>query len=148
MEDQARLICLDFKLRRFLFRWHCDREGGNSSVVHNLIHVGHCLLIAVEYAQHHHPFLRVLWFGHISFRSRSRSWLVISDRKRLYEEDVPRLRSFWIRLRVGILRWHSNSSCSLLVFLSLVPFCVLRLFSLNFRKARHVFVRAFPSSSM
>jgi len=48
-------------------------------VVHNLLHVGHCLLISVEYAWYHHPFLRVLWFGHISSRSRSRSWLIISD---------------------------------------------------------------------
>ena len=36
-------------------------------------------------------------------------------------------------MRVGVLSWHSNSSCSLLV--SLVPLCVLRLFSFSFRTA-------------
>jgi len=117
-------------------------------VVHSLLHVWHCLLIAVENAWHHHPFLWVLWLGHMSSRSRSKSWLVISDGKRLCEEDAPRLRSLWIRMRVGVLSWHSNSSCSLLVCLSIVALYVLRLFSFSIRTAWHLFVRALPNSSM
>jgi len=35
----------------------------------------------------------------------------VSDWKRLCEEDASRLRSSWIRLRVGVLSWHLNSSC-------------------------------------
>jgi hypothetical protein len=58
---------------------HWVREGGNCSVVQSLLHVGHCLLIAVANALHHHPFLRVLWLGHMSSRSLKRSWLVIND---------------------------------------------------------------------
>ena len=53
-----------------------------------------------------------------------------------------------MRPRVGVLSWHSNSSCSLLVFLSLVPtkfFCFLFGSSLT---ARHLFVRALPNSSI
>ena len=59
--------------------WHCDWEGGNCSEVHNLLHVRHCRFIALEYAQHHHPFPEVLWFGHMSSRSLSKSWLAIRD---------------------------------------------------------------------
>ena len=117
-------------------------------MVHSLLHVGHCLLIAVENARHHHPFLSVLWFGHMFSRSCSRSWLVISDWKRLCEEDAPRLRSSWMRQRVGVLSWHSNSSCLLLVSLSIVHLCVFRLFSSSIRTARYLFMRALPSSSM
>ena len=86
----------------------------------------------------------------MSSRSRNRSWLVISEWKRLFEEDAPRLGSLWMRLRVGVLSWHSNSIFSLLVCLSIVPFrlCFLRLFSFSIRTARHLFVRALPSSSM
>jgi len=50
-----------------------------------------------------------------------------------------------MRTRVGVLSWHSNSSCSLLIFLSLVPvrfFCFLFESS---RTARHVLVRALPN---
>jgi len=36
---------------------HCASEGGNCSVVQSLLHVGHCLFIAVANALHHHPFL-------------------------------------------------------------------------------------------
>jgi len=36
---------------------YCAREGGNCSVVQSLLHVGHCLFIAVANALHHHPFL-------------------------------------------------------------------------------------------
>jgi len=36
---------------------HCASEGGNCSVVQSLLHVGHCLLIAVANALHHQPFL-------------------------------------------------------------------------------------------
>ena len=53
-----------------------------------------------------------------------------------------------MRPRVGVLSWHLNSSCSLLVFLSLVPmrfFCFL--FG-NSRTARHLLVRALPNSSI
>ena len=96
---------------------HWASDEGNCSVVQSLLHVGHCLLIAVANALHHHPFLRVL----MSSRSRSKSWLVIRDWKRFCDEAVPSLRSSWIRPRVGVLSWHSNSSCSLLVVLSLVP---------------------------
>jgi len=49
---------------------------------------------------------------------------------------------------VGVLSWHSNSSCSLLIFLSLVP---VRFFCLLFdssRTARHLLVRALPNSSI
>ena len=86
----------------------------------------------------------------MSSRSRNRSWLVISEWKRLFEEDAPRLGSLWMRLRVGVLSWHSNSIFSLLVCLSIVPFrlCFLRLFSFSIRTARHLFVRALPSSSI
>jgi len=52
---------------------HCVSEGGNCSVVQGLLHVGHCQFIAVANALHHHPFLWVLWLGHMSSRSRSRS---------------------------------------------------------------------------
>ena len=72
---------------------HWVREGGNFSVVQSLLHVGHCLLIAVANALHHHPFLRVLWFGHMSFLSLNRSWLVISAWNRFCEDDASRLRS-------------------------------------------------------
>jgi len=34
---------------------HGASEGGNCSVVHSLLHVGHCLFIAVANALHHHP---------------------------------------------------------------------------------------------
>ena len=53
-----------------------------------------------------------------------------------------------MRPRVGVLSWLSNSSCSLLIFLSLVPtkfFCFL--FGSS-RTARHLFVRALPNSSI
>jgi len=53
-----------------------------------------------------------------------------------------------MRLRMDVLSWHSNSSCSLLVCLSIVPLCVLRLLSCTIRTARHLFVRVLPSSSM
>jgi len=49
---------------------------------------------------------------------------------------------------VGVLSWHSNSSCSLLMLLSLFLICVFCLFTLSFHTARHLFVKAFPSSSM
>ena len=65
----------------------------NCSVVQSLLHVGHRLFIAVANDLHHHPFLRVLWFGHISSRSLNRSWLVINDWHRFCEDDAPRLRS-------------------------------------------------------
>jgi len=39
---------------------HWASDGGNCSVVQSLLHVGHCLLIAIANALHHHPFLRVL----------------------------------------------------------------------------------------
>jgi len=84
----------------------------------------------------------------MSSRSLNRSWLVINDWNRVCEDDAPRLRSSWMRPRVGVLNWHSNSSCSLLVFLSLVPsrfFCFL--FDSS-RTARHLFVRALPNSSI
>jgi len=117
-------------------------------VVQSLLHVGHCLFIAVANVLHHHPFLKVLWLGHISSRSLNRSWLVINDWNWFCDDAAPRLRSSWMRLRVGVLSWHSNSSCSLLVFLSLVPtkfFCFL--FGSS-RTARHLLVRALPSSSI
>ena len=72
---------------------HWVREGVNCSEVHSLLHVGHCLFIAVVNALLHHPFLRVLWFGHISSRSLNRSWLAINDWNRFYKDDAPRLRS-------------------------------------------------------
>jgi len=84
----------------------------------------------------------------MSSQSRSISWLVISDWKRLCEEDAPRLRSSWIRLLVGVLSWHSNSSCSLLACLSIVPLCDLSLFSFSFYTARHLFGKALPNSSI
>ena len=127
---------------------HWEREGGNCSVVQSLLHVGHCLFIAVPNALHHQPFLEVLWFGHMSSRSLNRSWLVINDWNSFCEDEAHRLRSSWIRPRVGVLSWHSNSSCSLLVFLSLIPakfFCLL--FDSS-RTARHLFVRALPNSSI
>ena len=66
----------------------------------------------------------------------SPQWLVINDWNRFCDNDAPRLRSSWMRPRVGVLRWHSNSSCSLLVFLSLVPtnffvFCLAVLVQLD-----------------
>jgi len=89
-----RLNCDDFFLFPTLVHVrHWAREGGNSSVFQSLLHVGHCLLIAVANALHHHPFLRVLWFGHMSSRSLNRSWLVINDWNRFCEDDAPRLRS-------------------------------------------------------
>ena len=105
-------------------------------MVQSLLHVGHCLFIAVANALHHQPFLEVLWLGHMSSCSLNRSWLVISDWNRFCDDDAPRLRSSWMRPRVGVLRWHSNSSCSLLVFLSLVPtnffvFCLAVLVQLD-----------------
>ena len=124
------------------------REGGNCSVDQSLLHVGHCLFIAVANALHHHPFLIVLWFGHMSSRSLKRSWLVINAWNRFWEDDTPRLRSSWMRPRVGVLSWHSNSSYPLLVFLSLIP---VRFFCLLFdssRTARHLLVRALPNSSI
>jgi len=72
-------------------------------VVQSLLHVGHCLFIEVANALHHHPFLRVLWFGHMSCRSLNRSWLVINDWNKFCEDDAPRLRSSWMRPRVGVL---------------------------------------------
>jgi len=105
---------------------HWASEGGNCSVVQSLFHVGHCLFIAVANALHHQPFLKVLWLGHMSSRSLNRSWLIISVWNKFCDDDAPRFRSSWMRPRVGVLSWHSNSSCSLLVVLSLVPtnFCV------------------------
>ena len=53
-----------------------------------------------------------------------------------------------MRPRVGVLSWHSNSSCSLWMFLSLVP---VRFFCFLFdssRTARHLLVRALPNSSI
>jgi len=58
---------------------HCASEGGNFSVVQSLLHVGHCLFIAIANALHHHLFLLVLWLGHRSSRSHNKFWLVISD---------------------------------------------------------------------
>jgi len=46
----------------------------------------------------------------MSSRSRNRPWLVITDWNRFCEDDAPKLRSSWIRPRVGVLSWHSNSS--------------------------------------
>jgi len=80
----------------------------------------------------------------MSSRSRNRSWLVIIDWNRFCDNDAPRLRSSWMRPRVGVLSWHSNSSSSLL----LVPtkfFCFL--FGSS-RTARHLLVRALPDSSI
>ena len=48
-----------------------------------------------------------------------------------------------MRPRVGVLSWHPNSSCSLLVVLSLVPMRFFYFLSDSSRTARHVFVRAF-----
>ena len=79
---------------------HWVREGGNCSVLHSLLHVGHCLLIADAIALHHHPFLRGLWFGHVSSRSLNRSWLVINDWNSFCEDDAPRLRSSQIREKI------------------------------------------------
>ena len=72
---------------------HWEREGENCSVVQSLWHVGHCLFIAVANALHHQPFLKVLWFGHMSSRSLTRSWLVIRDWNRISEDDAPNSRS-------------------------------------------------------
>jgi len=127
---------------------HCVREGGNCSVVQSLLHVGHCLFIAVVNALHHQLFLCVLCLGHMSSQSLNRSWLVINDWNRFCEDDAPRLGSSWMRPRVGISSWHSNSSCSLLIFLSLAPsrfFCFL--FDSS-RTSQHLFVRALPNSSI
>jgi len=85
---------------------HWVREGGNCSVVQSLLHVGHYLFIAVANALHHHPFLGVLWLDHMSSHSLNRSWLVINDWNRICEDDTPRLRSSWMRPRVGVLSWH------------------------------------------
>ena len=82
---------------------HWVRKGGNCSVVQSLLHVGHCLFIAVANALHHYPFLRVLWLGRMSSRSLNRSWLVINDWNRFFEDDAPKLRSSWMRPRVGVL---------------------------------------------
>jgi len=82
---------------------HCASEGRNCSVVKSLLHVGHCLLIAVANALHHHPFLSVLWLSHMSSRSRNKSWLVISDWNSFCDHDAPRLRSSWMRPCVGVL---------------------------------------------
>ena len=120
-------------------------KGGNCSVVQSLLHVGHCLFIAVANALHHQPFLKVLWLGHMSSRSLSRSWLVISDWNRFCDDDAPRS---WMRPRVGVLSWHSNSSCSLLVVLSLVPNKFFRFLFGSSRTARQLFVRALPNSSI
>jgi len=117
-------------------------------VVQSLLHVGHCLFIAVTTALHHHPFLRVLWLGHMFSRSLNRSWLVINDWNRFCEDDAPRLRSSWMRPRVGVLSWHSNSSCSLLEFLSLVPMRFSCFLFDSSRTARHLLVRALLSSSI
>jgi len=55
------LNCEDFFFAPFReHAWHCGREGGNCTVVHSLLQVGHCLLIAMENALHHHPFIWVL----------------------------------------------------------------------------------------
>ena len=54
----------------------------------------------------------------------------------------------FFRPSVGVLSWHSNSRCSLLVFLSLIP---VRFFCFSFdssRTARHLLVRALPNSSI
>jgi len=53
-----------------------------------------------------------------------------------------------MRPRVGVLSWHSNSSCSLLVVLSLVPSRFLCFLFDSSRTARHLFVRALPNSSI
>ena len=84
----------------------------------------------------------------MSSRSLNRSWLVISDWNRFCDDDAPRLRSSWMRLRVGVLSWHSNSSCSLLVVLSLVPTKFFYFLFGSSRTARHLFVRALPNSSL
>ena len=52
---------------------HLIWDGGNFSVVQSLLHDVHCVFIAVEYALNHHPFLVVLWSGHIFFRNLRRS---------------------------------------------------------------------------
>jgi len=54
----------------------------------------------------------------------------------------------WIQPRVGVLSWHLNSNCSLLVFLSLVPSCFSCFLFGSSRTARHLFVRALPNSSI
>jgi len=74
--------------------------------------------------------------------------LVISDWNSFCEDDAPRLRSSWIRPRVRVMIWHSNSRCSLLVFLSLVPSCFLCFWFGSSRTAWHLFVRALPNSSI
>ena len=53
-----------------------------------------------------------------------------------------------MRLRVGVLSWHSNSSCSLCVFLSLVPMRFSCFLCDSSRTARHLLVRALPNSSI
>jgi len=53
-----------------------------------------------------------------------------------------------MRPRVGVLSWHSNSSCSLLVFLSLIPTRFSCFLFDSSRTARHLFVRALPNSSI
>jgi len=53
-----------------------------------------------------------------------------------------------MRLRVGVLSWHSNLSCSLLVFLSLISVGFFCLLFDNSRTARHLLVRALPNSSI
>jgi len=72
-------------------------------VIQSLLHVRHCLLIAVANALHHHPILFVLWLGHMSSQSRIKSWLVISDWNSFCGDDAPRLKSSWMRPCVGVL---------------------------------------------
>jgi len=76
---------------------HWVREGRNCSVVQSLLHVRHCLFIAVANALHHHPFLRVLWLGHMSSCSLNRSWLVIDDWNRVCESEFMEI----IRAKFG-----------------------------------------------
>ena len=82
---------------------HCASEGGNFSVVQSLLHVGHCLLIAVANALHQHPFLLILWLGHMSSRSCDKSWLIINDWNSFGEDDAPKLKSSWMRPCVSVL---------------------------------------------
>ena len=49
---------------------------------------------------------------------------------------------------VGVLSWHSTSSCSLVVFLFLVSSCFFCFLFGSSRTARHLFVRALPTSSI
>jgi len=100
----CRLNCDGFLLAAFFEHdRHCASEGGKCSVVQSLLHAGHCLLIAVANALHHYPFLWVLWLGHMSSRSRNRSWLVMSDWNNFCEKDAPRVRSSRMWPCVGVL---------------------------------------------